>query len=72
MVNTDEVHTPQSTLLTLLRNQETYLASERVDKLSDCDTSTRISLAQESDEEILFLEACFQAQGIKGPQAKSN
>ena len=65
------MHTPQSTLFTLLRNHETHLASARAYKSSNCDTSTKIGLAQESDDEILFLETCFRAQGITGPQAKS-
>ena len=35
------------------------------------DTSSRLGLVQESDDELLFLGACFQAQGIKGPQAEA-
>ena len=68
-MNTDEVHTPQSTLLALLENQKVYLT--RSSKAPACDTSSRLGLVQESDDELLFLEACFQARGIKGPQAKA-
>ena len=68
IVNIDEVHTPQSTLA-LLENQEVYVA--RSPKTPQCETSSRLGLAQESDDELLFLEACFQAQGLKGPQAKA-
>lgn len=35
------------------------------------DTSSRLGLVQEPDDELLFLETCFQAQGIKGPPAKA-
>ena len=68
-MNIDKVHTPQSTLLALLENQEVYLT--RSSKAPACDTSSRLGLAHESDDDLLFLEACFQAQGIKGPQAKA-
>ena len=57
IIDIDEVHTPQSTLFVLLRNQETYLASARKDKSSDSETSTKLGLAQESDDEILILES---------------
>ena len=69
IIDIDEVHTPQSTLLALLRNQEVHLT--RPSKAPTGDTSSRLGLAQESDDELLFLEACFLAQGLKGPQAKS-
>ena len=72
IVDIDEVHTPQSTLLALLRDHETHLTRQsKQSKTPSGDTSSRLGLVQESDDELLFLEACFQAQGIKGPQAKS-
>ena len=61
--------TTQSTLVAPLSNHEVYLAWQP--KAPTGKTSSRLGLAQESDDELLFLEACFQAQGIKGPQAKS-
>ena len=68
MIDIDEVHTPQSTLLALLKHQKVYLT--RSSKAPVGGTSSRLGLAQESDDELVFLEACFQAQGLKGPQAK--
>ena len=69
IVNIDEVHTPQSTLLVLLRSHEVYLT--RSSKTAKSNTSSRLGLAQEPDDELNWLEACFQAQGLKGPQAKA-
>ena len=72
ILNIDEIHTPQSTLLALLRDREIYLTKLTSKQCSPSgDTSSRLGLAQESDDELLFLESCFQAQGIKGPQAKT-
>ena len=66
------MHTPQSTLLALLRNHEIHLTRQpKQPKTPTGETSSRLGLVQESDDELLFLEACFQAQGIKGPQAKA-
>ena len=72
IVDIDEVHTPQSTLLALLKNHEVHLTKQtKQPKTPTGDTSSRLGLVQESDDELLFLEACFQAQGIKGPHAKA-
>ena len=66
------MHTPQSTLLALLRNHEIHLTRQtKQSKSPSGDVSSKLGLAQESDDELLFLETCFQAQGIKGPQAKA-
>ena len=72
IVDIDEVHTPQSTLLALLRNHEIHFTKQtKQSKSPSGDLSSKLGLVQESDDELLFLETCFQAQGIKGPQAKA-
>ena len=67
--NIDEVHTPQSTLLGLLESHQALFT--RSSKTAKPATSSRLGLAQESDDELNLLEACFQAQGLKAPQAKA-
>ena len=69
LVDLDSIHTAQSTLNDLLRNREIFWA--RTTKNTGDSTSERLELAQDSDDELRLLEACFQAQGLTGPQAKS-